>query len=644
MNEKKSRLERLQQKLYSKTFDPSHEDATLSDKKYSVDSDWDPNNNDGQQSEKSIFPDDTSEEKTNNKTLIGILIGAIVFFVASLAYAYFIFVGGGQAKIENDVSIDIVGPVSVGGGEKLALDVVLQNNNGIDMETVDIIVDYPEGTKSADDLITDLKRTREDLGTIENGEVVRKTITAALFGEENTNKEILVTIEYRIPDSNAIFQKQKSFQVALNAAPVRITIEGLKEISAGQELELDVVISSNSAKKLENVMLQASYPFGFRFDSASIDPTESNNTWIFEELEAGAEIPLTIKGFIEGQNEEERFFRFNTGIVSENDSDSLGIIFNNTFHNVVVKKSFVGLEMVIQGSSAKEVAVNSGEQVSTILTLVNNTNDTIREAEIRLKLSGEALDKREVTPEGGFYNSLGNEIIWNSETSEQFDEIGPRENVRLQFQFRTVSLADGSKSLKNPEIRLNAEVSGVRISESDVEENLVGNTDAVVRVLSDVPLAARTHYGEGPFINTGTIPPKADNETTYTLEFSVANNSNNLSGAVMEIALPSYVSWNNKISPANSGVSFDSGSRKIIWNLGNVESGVGYTSAARKVYVQVTLIPSLSQVGNSVELTRSINFKAVDTFANGEIQKTVKNPTTQIYGQDISNNTQNVVE
>ena len=55
----------------------------------------------------------------------------------------------------------------------------------------------------------------------------------------------------------------------------------------------------------------------------------------------------------------------------------------------------------------------------------------------------------------------------------------------------------------------------------------------------------------GPFENMGPIPPKADNETTYTIIFSLSSPFNDINSVEVTGSLPSYIAWKNLTSPLN---------------------------------------------------------------------------------------------
>ena len=90
----------------------------------------------------------------------------------ALGFAFSKFFLGNNVVSGNNIDILVSGPVSIAGGEVLPLDIEVKNNNNIDLNTVDLRVEYPAGTKSADDQSVDLPRYSETLGDIKMGKSV----------------------------------------------------------------------------------------------------------------------------------------------------------------------------------------------------------------------------------------------------------------------------------------------------------------------------------------------------------------------------------------------------------------------------------------------------------------------------------------
>ncbi len=641
-NHGKNNVDKLQRKLYEKDFSIRRRPRSELEKKdYNLEGDW----KDESKKEKDPFDVSKIKPRRNGMGFFGyLMVFAALFFVASVGYASYIFFFASQEISANAVDINISAPVSISAGEILSTDLIIQNNNPIPLKSVDLIVEYPNGTKSSEDFVTDLKRTRESLGTINSGQVVRKTVQSALFGEEGDSKEISVQLEYQVDGSNAIFNKKKVFNVILNAAPARVTVSGIKEVSSGQEIELIATVISNSNTELKNLMVTAVYPFGFSFVEADVEPAFSNNIWVIDSIAPNDQKVIKIKGIINGQNEEERVFKFNTGLVDQNNSERMGIVFSNFVHDILIKRPFIGLNILLNNSNQSVVAVNSGSTVAGEIVFSNNTSDTVRNLDVRLNIEGDVINEKSISGEGGFYNSSDNTLIFNTQTNSGLREIASRKEYRIKFQFDLFNLVTSGVSLNNPEVNITAKVKGDRIYENNVEEKIDQDTSRVAKVISDVFVGAYTLRSMGPFENTGPIPPKAETESTYTIAWSISNNTNDIENAVITAVLPNYIQWANKVSPTNEVYNYDENSRSFTWNVGSIPAGTGFTSSAKEIFFQVKFFPSLTQIGESPNLLRDVFFSAKDSFTGTDIKISGTIPNTRLSDDDAVSNHQFVIE
>jgi len=149
------------------------------------------------------------------KSILPILLAAsAVFFVAAIGISLILFFSSSNVSPRN-VNIVVQGPATIGGGEEMTLQITIINKNSVAMEAVDLIVEFPKGTRSVADLSVELPRVRESIGIIEPGGRVQKTIRAVLFGQEQSRQDMNITVEYRVEGSNAIFFADQTYQLTL---------------------------------------------------------------------------------------------------------------------------------------------------------------------------------------------------------------------------------------------------------------------------------------------------------------------------------------------------------------------------------------------------------------------------------------------
>jgi hypothetical protein len=104
-------------------------------------------------------PEEVIMDKSRKPVVKTILTASIAFFIISAIFSTFFFFKGIKISA-NNVIIRVEGPALVAGGEELTLQISIQNNNPVPIETADLIVEYPDGTRSAANIEVAQKRHR----------------------------------------------------------------------------------------------------------------------------------------------------------------------------------------------------------------------------------------------------------------------------------------------------------------------------------------------------------------------------------------------------------------------------------------------------------------------------------------------------
>ncbi|MEK7514702.1 MAG: hypothetical protein AAB587_02675 [Patescibacteria group bacterium] len=608
------KIERLKKNLYSRKFTPSspYERSSISPSPApSVNEEW----RQPAPTENTVLP------KKRLPVLVMVFWGAVAFFFLSVLTALYVFYSGGGVVSSRNVDIAVVGPVSVAGGENIFLDVVVHNKNNTPLESVDLLIEYPPGTRMPENLEQDLTRDRFDIGTIPSGEVMKKTIRAVLFGEKDQVKRISFSLHYKVPGSNAVFVKEKFYDLSISLAPVSLAVSSPAEVNANQEFELSFDITSNSSAPVNNLLFSIEYPFGFQFVSATPAPAYDSHIWNVGDLSPGEKRTITVVGVMQGQNEEERTFRFEAGTVSGKNEKEIGVAFLSDFQSVFIKKPFVDIGVVLNNSNAAEIVSPSGGEISARINWSNTLPVNVTNGSLAVALSGSSLDRTSVFPNGGgFYRSLDNTIIWDKNSTPTLGEINPRTGGEVSFEFR---LLGGEVVLpRNSELTLTTTFTGTRFSEGGVAEKVVSSATRTIKVSSRLSLNSRILYTTGAFKNKGPLPPLADKETTYTIVWTVTNTSNTVLGGSVRASLPPYIAWPGNSLPATEKLFFDAQNREIIWNLGDVEAGAGTSRPKREISFQVSFIPSVGQVGSAPMVINNVTLSGTDQFTRAVLQDT----------------------
>ncbi len=620
--EKPHRIEDLEKKLYSPNQNLTQKERKhLNTKEYDVAQNWPTTHVDIQES-------DLIDEGKKPNWFFRFFLVALVFFIGAAGYLGFTWYLNSGVRASN-VDILINAPLSIGAGENFDFEVVMQNKNQMPIKYVDIEILFPDGTRSVADISKEFERTTDRVEVIQIGEVVKKNYNALLFGEENEKKDISVLLTYQIDESTQLFKKEKKFDVVLSSTPIRLTITNVKEITSGQDLAFTLELVSNSTQTLKNVMVQAVYPFGFTYQSSTLPPKDDKKTWVIPSLAPKETLTFTLRGNIDGQNKDDKFFKFLVGLEDEK-TGTPQVVFTTKDALVSLARPFLELNFAVDEQNSNVIILDSGISSNATISFRNNTEFQLRNASISLVFDGSALAKDSVTVGDGFYQSLTNTIVWDNTTSDKLITIPVGSTGQVSFNFNGMG-EYLDKIIVNPEVNLKIGVKANRNLENGVSELIENTITKKIRFNTQVSLKSENMHYSSVFTNSGPIPPQVEQKTTYTGILTLQNTSNALANGVVTMRIPNYVRYEGVFSPETENVSYDSSSRILSWNVGTVSAKTGYMEMPPKqLQVQVSIIPSISQAGTTPDLVENIRFTGTDTFTKKEITQTAKPITTEI--------------
>lgn len=614
MNNETTNLEKLKKKLYQKdkVFEPRLEREKprhAGEKIYSRY--WQDEKETGGKPEITI----SARKSFFNPLRIVIFLSAILFLIIAGMFYYLLFSGNNTISSSN-VSIVAAGPSYVDGGQTARVNFTVKNQNKAVLELADLIFDFPPNTFSEDG--KQMSQTRIPLDNIESGAIINKPMDIVFFGNENEEKKIDVSLEYRFAGSNAIFVKKGEYVVKIGKAPLGLSITMPKEATSGQKISVKVDIVSNAESVAKNLRMEVKYPSGFKFSGADPEPAQGSNVWSIGDLGRSQKRSIVLEGTISGENSEERTFIVSVGSPSEGGAL---MAYGATSEKLTIKKSPLNLSVFVNGKDGDKNVIYSGDRARIDLEWVNNLPGNIHNAQIEVEILGDVFEERSLSvSNGGFYREQDNKIIWNSFGLKDLGSVIPGKYGKAKFSFAVKNpLPVSGTSNKNFAIKINARIAGSGTSDQYENKEISDEVTKEIFVGSKLQAAGRVMYYSGPFQNSGHIPPKVGSETTYTAVWSLASNSNDLSDVKVSAVLPPYVSFMNSVSPADSDLEFDEKTSTLRWTVGDIPAGTGRLLPAKDVYFQVSFLPSLTQKGEAPVLVGPASVKAHDDFIDDDL-------------------------
>lgn len=579
------------------------------------------------------------------KVLWGLLALSVVFFIGAASFfAYYFTLGGGSGGASpNNIDISISGPPQISGGEPTKLQVVVTNRNKVSLDLAELVITYPDGTRSPTDYKTDFPNQRIPLGNIEPGGQRQGTVTAVFTGGSGEHKAVKVEVEYHVQGSNAIFVAPQNYDIILNSAPISIAVDGNTQTISGQPIQLTIDVSSNTSAPIRDVLVHVDYPFGFKFSSAS-PAASGDNLWAIGDLSAGEKKTIVLSGSLSGESGDSRVFRIQAGTRSTPTAQAISTQITENAFAMQISQSFLGLSVSANKQTGSTVIAAPGENVIVNVAYQNNLSTVITDAVVVARLSGIEIDGTTVHTNDGFYRSSDSTVLWDKTTTNgALSTLPPGGKGTLQFSFQ-MPTPDQLKGIVNPKLSISINAAGKRVSETGVPQNLQAAARQDVKLTSDLQINSQALYYANPFGSSGPMPPKANVETTYALIFTVTNTTNVLHGAKLTATLPPYVRWIGTYVPSTEDLKFNPTDGTFTWNLGDIGENVGIGgNQPRQIAISIGLTPSTSQIGQQPVLVQDVTLTATDAATGKVVTKKAAPDVTTNLAQVGKSSTDSIV-
>lgn len=566
---------------------------------------------------------------------IFLVIAALIFVIAGGVAVSFLL-SGSNVVTSQKIDIAINGPRTIDGGEVLELQVAVRNNNNAALELADLVVTYPKGTRMPANLSATMEEQRIPLGTIEAGGTRNGTIRAVMFGRDGAQQDINVALEYRLSGSSALFFAEAKHTVLVASGTLEIGLTTNKEAVAGQITDMTVTVTSHAQTVVKDVVLRASFPFGFSLSSAT--PEEQlENLWGLGDMEPGETQTVHIIGKLDGQSGDGRVFRFVAGTRESPDASLVDVVLADFEKEVAVTRPFLDMSLSVDEIETEDYVGRTGETIPITLNWRNNLSVALSDVVIAATVSGPGLDPFNITADRGFYRSIDSVVLWDKTTTRGALERIPA-GAEGQLVIRlTPKLAEDLVGVQDPTIKIELHAAGLRLSEGSVPETIQATVSKQIRLATDATLRGRALYFENPLGSVGPLPPRVEHETTYGVLWEVTNSTNLIRDAKVTAVLPPYVRWLGTVSPSVEHVTFNENNGTVTWHVGKLlpDTGVG-GKTPRRVAFSIGLVPSTSQVGESPALVQNQVLVGVDNFVTKDISAIDDDLTTQLNEVDFA--------
>ncbi|MFH1178716.1 MAG: hypothetical protein V1711_03290 [bacterium] len=546
-------------------------------------------------------------------------ITALIFFIVAFGAAGYFFYYGGNSVSADKITIDIQGPTTIAGGDTVPLSFIITNKNSVAIENAIIEIDFPNGTRNADDVLSAFPRYVENLGTIPSGGTITRSIKVIMFGGAGESLTLPTSFSYGTANSNATFVKNSSYALAISSTPLSVSVDTITEVISGTQFTITLTVRSNATISMNNVVLSGAFPFGFSVTSSSL-PLD-NSSLLLGTLLPGKSKTVKLIGTLIGQDNDKRVFHFTIGTAKTPNDQTLAVSYLTQDATVTITAPFINTILSLNGNTAPQSVITSGGYQRVNVSYTNTLQTSIENAMVAVTISGSAIDYDSINTSNGFYQSADHTIVFSRDTDPSLAILAPGASGIGTFSFSTLAPEILPVS---PTVTFSVSVSGTRKGQTNVSEEVKTSTTKTAKVATTVLLSSSSLHSSGSLTNSGPIPPRAGQATTYTIVWNVQNKGSAIADGVISTTLPSFVSYTGL---ATSGFSYDKGSRTVTWNVGNIAQG-----ASAQGSFQVSITPSTSQKGSIPVLTGPASFSGYDRFAGVQVSAKADPTTTETKG------------
>ena len=500
--------------------------------------------------------------------------------------------------------LDILGPSEAEAGSEVNYIVRFKNNGNIRLEDPVLAFEFPKNTiipegwmPVADDRITIRGERRVEiiLDDIQPGEERTKNFRGLVFGVENSSITANARIEYRPRNLNARFEADTSHTLLISEVPLTFEVHLPSRTEPGKEFSFEINYFSRIEHPLSDLRVKIEYPSGFEFLGSRPKPSFEQNEWDLGVLNRGQGGRIEVKGTLTGEPSQSAIFQATLGFWQ----DGKFVRLKESVRGIELATPLIFISHLVNGSP--DYIPKIGEYLFYEISFKNTGDSPLEDLFLTVKLDRNIIDFDKVQPGlGNFQENVGM-IFWDSASVSQLRFLPSMEEGRINFWVRVMD------DIKKAEPAINIEVSLSHITER------ISN-----KIKSQVLVSQKVCPGVHPFENYGPTPPVIGTSTSYTINWKAINHNNNLEDAIIRATLPRGVRLSGEVYPKDSTILYDTNSREVIWDIGDIVSGAGIIEEAPEVYFQVIFSPERTEEEQAL-LISSIRFTAMDQWTESLI-------------------------
>ncbi len=529
--------------------------------------------------------------------------------IASLGvYALFFRNRVPQATIEGDIKITMNLPQSTVSGSESLLEVRLENLSNTKLTNLNLEVFYPRGfvfLESTPDPVTREGR-QFAFADLPAGESYSLVLIGRLEGSPQEVKTVKLKLHYVPENFRSTFIAEAEASTILLAPDLSLLLTAPPQVIVGQTMSYEIKVGNISTGDFQDFVVRLLYPAEFEFISAIpdavIEPVEKKE-WKIASLIVGETVSIKVSGMFRKQVGGELFTQADF-LIGNTEGDL--VTAGRSFAFTQVRPSPLVLRQELISSSSDQV--RAGEVLQYRVSFENTSDVALQNVRLTMRFDTAGLDFSKLNSREGQFRD--NSLLWFSPQISALREVNPGE--RGEFIFSVPVAADlAQRRLKNPFVS-----SIVEYTAQEIPQALSGKP-------LDLKIATAVRIDSSITQISGSKPLKNGEPTTYRVSFALSNTVNDVIDATLTATMPRAEAEfrTDKVAPADEqkNVSFNPATGVIRWNLGKLFALTGTFHEARRLILEITIVPSFADQNQNPVILKNISVTGRDDFLDQAI-------------------------
>ncbi len=522
------------------------------------------------------------------------------------------------------LKLEILGQEESDLAEEFEYVVKYKNNGNVRLEEPELIFEYPKYSLPIGETSQRITKSSADLGgAIYPGEEKTFQFKVRLLGKEGEVRVAKAWLSYRPKNLKARYESATTFTTQIKSVPLTFEFDLPSRAESGKEFKFRLNYFSNVDYPLSNLRVIAEYPSNFEFISSTPQALEKNE-WDIGLLNKASGGRVEVTGKLFGEIGEEKLFRAKFGSWEDGEF----ILFKEAIKGIEIIKPSLYIWQQINGNP--QYVASPGDWLHYEIFFKNVGEEDLTNLLLVSRLEGEAFDFQTIKSDLGDYEPGDNSIIFDWRKIRNLQYLPPMEEAKVEFW---VNLKEDFGVLKNP-VLIN------KVFLSQVKEEFT------TKINSNLVLSQKGYFQDEIFGNSGSLPPTVGADTTYTIMWQVKNYYNEIKNVKVKATLPKQVQLTGKIFPEEAAdkFAFDSYSREIVWEIGDMEIGQGVITPAPNISFQVKFTPTESQKGQTPEIISQAKITGQDQWTKEIVEMSVSAINTTLPDDSTINSDMGVVQ